>query len=91
MLDNVAQVLSAHPEIKRVNIEGHTDNVGDAAKNKDLSDRRAKAVVKYLASKGVDAARLNGVGFGAERPVADNATDAGRANNRRVDFVIVND
>lgn len=89
LLDNVSAVLQAHPEIAKVQVEGHTDNVGDAAKNKDLSDRRAKSVVKYLTDKGVDAARLVGVGFGLERPIADNATEDGKAQNRRVEFVIV--
>ena len=89
LLDNIATVLTSHPEIKAVRVEGHTDNAGDAAKNKDLSDRRAKAVVKYLTDKGVDASRLVGEGFGQERPIADNATDDGKAQNRRVEFAIV--
>ena len=89
LLDNVASVLAAHPEIKKVRVEGHTDNVGDAVKNKDLSDRRAKAVVAYLVKKGLSADRLEGVGFGQEKPIADNATDDGKAQNRRVEFVIV--
>lgn len=89
LLDNIAAVLSSHPEIKSVRVEGHTDNAGDAAKNKDLSDRRAKAVVKYLTDKGIAADRLVGEGFGQERPIADNATEEGKANNRRVDFAIV--
>jgi outer membrane protein OmpA-like peptidoglycan-associated protein len=89
LLDNVAAVLKSHPEIAKVRVEGHTDNVGVPAKNKDLSDRRAKAVVAYLASKGVDAARLVGEGFGDEKPIGDNATDEGKANNRRVEFAIV--
>jgi len=89
LLDNIAAVLSSHPEIKAVRVEGHTDNAGDPAKNKDLSDRRAKAVVKYLTDKGIDASRLVGEGFGQERPIADNATEEGKANNRRVEFAIV--
>jgi outer membrane protein OmpA-like peptidoglycan-associated protein len=89
LLDNIATVLASHPELKKVRVEGHTDNAGDAAKNKDLSDRRAKAVVAYLVKKGLSAERLEGVGFGAEQPIADNATDDGKAQNRRVEFVIV--
>lgn len=89
LLDNIATVLNAHPEIKQVRVEGHTDDVGDDAKNKDLSDRRAKAVVKYLVGKGVAEARLVGIGFGEEKPIADNATDDGKAQNRRVEFAIV--
>jgi OmpA-OmpF porin, OOP family len=90
LLDNVAAVVNAHPEIKHIRVEGHTDNVGDAAKNKDLSNRRAAAVVKYLVSKGVAADRLVSEGFGQEKPIADNATTEGKANNRRVEFVLVN-
>jgi outer membrane protein OmpA-like peptidoglycan-associated protein len=89
LLDNVAEVLKGHPEIKKVRVEGHTDDKGNAEKNKDLSDRRAKSVVKYLTDKGVDAARLEGIGYGQEKPIADNATDDGRSQNRRVEFAIV--
>ncbi len=91
LLDNVAAVVKSHPEITKLRVEGHTDSDGVAEKNKDLSDRRAKAVVMYLTDKGVDASRLDGVGFGQEKPVADNATDDGKAQNRRVEFVIVQD
>jgi outer membrane protein OmpA-like peptidoglycan-associated protein len=86
LLDNVAMVLNAHAELAAIDVEGHTDNQGDDAHNKDLSQRRAAAVVRYLASRGVAAARLTAVGYGEERPVADNATKAGRAKNRRVEF-----
>jgi len=89
LLDNVAAVLKTHPEIAHIRVEGHTDNVGVPAKNKELSDRRAKSVVAYLTGKGVDAGRLVGEGFGDEKPVGDNATDEGKANNRRVEFAIV--
>jgi outer membrane protein OmpA-like peptidoglycan-associated protein len=91
LLDNVAQVLAAHPELKRIRVEGHTDNVGVPAKNKDLSDRRAKAVVAYLVGKGLAADRLAAQGFGDEKPLADNATADGKAQNRRVEFVIVDE
>jgi outer membrane protein OmpA-like peptidoglycan-associated protein len=92
LLDNIAAVLKSHPEIKVIRVEGHTDNVGDAAKNKDLSQRRAASVKKYLVEKGgIDAARLEPVGYGQEKPVADNATDDGKQQNRRVEFVIVDD
>ena len=89
LLDNVAAVLKSHPEIAHIRVEGHTDNVGVAAQNKDLSDRRAKSVVAYLAGKGVEGTRLVGEGFGDEKPIGDNATDEGKANNRRVEFAIV--
>ena len=88
LLNNVAQVLINHPEIK-VRIEGHTDARGDDAYNKDLSQRRASAVMTYLVKKGVPAERLEAVGFGEEKPVASNDTPAGRAQNRRVEFNIV--
>ncbi len=91
LLDNIVSVLKSHPEIKHIRVEGHTDNVGTAETNKDLSDRRAKSVAVYLTGKGVDPSRVVGVGFGAEKPIADNATEDGKAQNRRVDFVIVQD
>ena len=70
-------------------IEGHTDATGSADYNKDLSQRRAAAVVEYLVSKGVARGRLVPVGYGFERPVASNATALGRAKNRRVEFTIL--
>ncbi len=88
LLENVAAVLAGHSAI-RVRIEGHTDSQGNAAHNKDLSQRRAEAVRTFLVAHGIDAARLDAVGYGPERPVADNKTTKGRAANRRVEFVIV--
>ncbi|MEZ4363747.1 MAG: OmpA family protein [Kofleriaceae bacterium] len=86
LLDNVAAVIKAHPELTSVEIEGHTDSLGDDAYNKDLSQRRAAAVQRFLESRGVRAGLLHATGHGEERPVADNATKAGRAKNRRVEF-----
>ena len=91
LLDNIAAVLQAHPEIKKIRIEGHTDDKGDADKNKTLSQKRAEAVVEYLVKKGVDADRLEPVGFGEEKPIEDNSTRKGRAANRRVEFNLVNE
>ena len=88
LLDNVAQVLGSHEKLV-IQVEGHTDSQGKPAYNKDLSQRRAQAVVDYLAKKGVDKARLKPVGYGQDNPVADNKTAAGRAQNRRVVFLIV--
>jgi len=88
LLDNVAAVITSHPGL-RIQVEGHTDNQGDDAYNKDLSQRRAQAVVDYLGRKGVEVARLVAAGFGEERPLADNGTKAGRAQNRRVVFTIL--
>ncbi|MEM9696514.1 MAG: OmpA family protein, partial [Myxococcota bacterium] len=86
VLDNVAQVINAHPEVGRVQVEGHTDARGSAAYNKGLSQRRANSVLEYLVRKGVDRKRLVAVGFGPDRPIATNDTEDGRSKNRRVDF-----
>ncbi len=89
VLDQVARLLAAHGELKRLRVEGHTDNVGPAAYNKGLSARRAAAVVRYLVGKGLAADRLVAEGFGLERPIATNETALGRARNRRVEFTIL--
>lgn len=91
LLDQIATVLAQHPEIERLAVEGHTDNVGEPERNKQLSQERAQAVLDYLAGKGVEAARLKAEGFGQDRPVATNDTEEGRATNRRVDFVILSE
>lgn len=83
-LKKVADFLKAHPETK-AEIEGHTDNVGKAAYNKDLSARRAAAVRQALIDRfGADASRLTSQGYGPDKPREDNGTAAGRARNRRV-------
>ena len=87
LLDDVARALTDHPTIK-VRIEGHTDSQGKDAFNKKLSQQRAESVRKYLIGKGIDELRMEAVGFGEEVPLADNRTKAGRAQNRRVEFVI---
>lgn len=88
VLEAVQRVLKDHMEIMRVRIEGHTDSRGDKNYNKTLSANRAAAVVKWLTSHGIDAGRLTSAGFGTERPIATNDTDAGRQQNRRVEFHI---
>jgi outer membrane protein OmpA-like peptidoglycan-associated protein len=88
LLDEVARVLKEHPEIKKLRIEGHTDNVGKPEANAKLSKARAASVRDYLVKKQVAAKRLESAGFGDSRPVVDNSTEQGRARNRRVDFVI---
>jgi outer membrane protein OmpA-like peptidoglycan-associated protein len=88
LLDEVAQVLKDHPEVAKVAIEGHTDNVGKPATNLKLSQGRAESVKKYLVGKGVAADRLLPKGYGETKPVADNATAKGREANRRVDFIV---
>ena len=75
--------------IRKIRIEGHTDNVGDEEYNQTLSEKRAGAVERFLLEEGVPPERLDSFGFGEVRPVADNKSDAGRDFNRRVEFVIV--
>lgn len=82
----VRQVMIDHPNVKKVRVEGHTDAVGDAARNRKLSASRAQAVVKWLVDHGVERDRLTAEGFGPDRPVALNTTPAGRRENRRVEF-----
>lgn len=88
VLDSVFEILSKTPSVKRVTIEGHTDDKGKPDHNKDLSKRRAESVKAYLVKKGIDPARLETAGFGPDKPIADNKTELGRAKNRRVEFVI---
>lgn len=85
-LDKVVALLNSNSQI-HLSIEGHTDSQGDDAKNQTLSENRAKACFDYLTSKGISAGRLTHVGFGESRPKADNTTPAGRAINRRVEFI----
>lgn len=87
LLDEIAQALKDHPTFV-IRIEGHTDSVGSAEYNKKLSQARADAVREYLIRKGIDPARLKAIGYGEERPIDDNSTEAGRAVNRRVEFHI---
>ncbi|MBI4822436.1 MAG: OmpA family protein [Deltaproteobacteria bacterium] len=91
LLDNVAAVIVAHPEIRKVRVEGHTDSKGTDVYNKKLSQSRSDSVRKYLIGKGVAADRLEALGYGEERPVATNDTEAGRQENRRVEFRILNE
>lgn len=84
-LNEVIKILSDDKNVK-LSIEGHTDNVGKAAYNKTLSEKRAASVKTYLVSHGVDESRLTSEGFGMEKPVASNKTAAGRAQNRRVEL-----
>lgn len=88
ILDEAMQVLTEHAKVK-VEIGGHTDNVGVAADNMTLSQQRADAVKNYLVSKGIDANRLTAIGYGSTQPVGDNANAAGRAQNRRVEFKLL--
>ncbi|MEJ7623503.1 MAG: OmpA family protein [Pyrinomonadaceae bacterium] len=85
-LDQIVGVLKENKDWK-MTVEGHTDNVGGAASNKALSEKRANAVKAYLIGKGIESLRLNFSGLGLTKPVASNETEAGRAQNRRVELV----
>jgi OOP family OmpA-OmpF porin len=89
LIDEIVQVLAEHPEILRVEVQGHTDSRGTPAFNKELSQQRANAVTKAMIKRGVDPQRLTPKGYGQDVPIADNATDEGRQTNRRVEFKIV--
>ena len=86
-LDSVALVLRKFDKTL-IDVDGHTDSVGNAGYNMDLSNRRANSVANYLASRGVDPRRMSAMGYGMERPIASNASEAGRAQNRRVEISI---
>jgi len=87
-LDRLTQLLKDMPKLK-IEISGHTDNVGSASYNQRLSENRAKSVVEYLISKGIDKTRLEFKGYGFEKPIASNDDDAGRQLNRRTEFKII--
>jgi len=84
-LDAVVKVLNKNPSVK-VRIEGNTDNIGTAKYNMGLSKRRANSVMEYLVKAGIDKNRLSTIGYGFSKPIATNATDEGRALNRRVEL-----
>jgi len=90
VLDGVAEQLLANPKVK-IEIQGHTDNQGNPAVNRELSERRAKSVVGYLATKGVKMSRMRAVGYGQDVPIADNRTNDGREQNRRIEMVRLDD
>jgi len=87
-LNRISDYLSSHTDIK-LEISGHTDNVGSAEFNKELSEKRAVSVKNFLTSKGINEERLKTVGKGSEEPIGSNDTEDGRALNRRVEFTIV--
>jgi outer membrane protein OmpA-like peptidoglycan-associated protein len=84
-LRDLVEVANECPAFN-IEIEGHTDAEGTDERNQRLSDRRARAVADFLIQNGVSAKRLSTTGYGATRPIADNATEAGRAKNRRIEF-----
>jgi len=87
-LDRVAELMAQRPELT-ARIEGHTDSAGSRQLNQSLSEQRADAVLQGLVERGVDAGRLSSQGFGPDRPVADNATERGRRENRRVEIYVI--
>ena len=89
VLSAVQRLLDEHPEIRKLRVDGHTDDTGDASFNDDLSRRRAAAVLRWLVEHGVDEERLTSEGFGSSKPIATNLTEQGRLENRRVAFTIV--
>ena len=89
LLDSVAQVLKEHPEILKIEVQGHTDNKGSKQLNKKLSQDRAGSVLKALEKRGIESGRLVAQGYGQDKPIADNKDEEGRAKNRRVQFVVL--
>ncbi len=87
-LNDVGSALTKQDAEAKITVEGHTDSQGNASYNQDLSQRRAQAVRDYLVSRGMAADRVTAQGFGLTRPIADNASPEGRANNRRVEIVV---
>ncbi|MEI9942807.1 MAG: OmpA family protein [Chitinophagaceae bacterium] len=87
-LDKVVQLLKDNPTVK-IQIGGHTDNTGKPTDNVTLSNNRSKTVVSYLINNGIPAARLSYKGFGATQPIADNATEQGKAKNRRTELKVI--
>lgn len=88
LLNEIADVIKANPQIKELSVEGHTDSDGSNKYNKKLSDKRAAAVRTYLVEHGIAENALLSKGWGEEKPIADNESDEGKAKNRRVEFII---
>jgi outer membrane protein OmpA-like peptidoglycan-associated protein len=88
LLNEIADALVKNPRIKRVEVQGHTDNTGTPDHNKQLSNDRAQAVVSWLSSHGVAADRMTAAGYGQTKPLVPNVTAGNRAKNRRVQFII---
>ncbi len=89
LLNDVADIMKEHVEVKKIRIEGHASSEGGAKYNKKLSDKRAKAVMAFLVDAGVEADRMEAIGYGIEKPIASNDTEEGREKNRRVEFNII--
>ena len=89
LIDEIAETVAANPQLKKIRVEGHTDSKGSEMANLKLSQARADSVMKAIAARGVEKDRLEAAGFGEMRPIDTNDTDEGRASNRRVEFIIV--
>jgi len=89
ILQAVADILKEHPDIEKVEVQGHTDDTGPAQVNRNLSAARAQSVIHWLVEHGVARNRLQGHGYGPDKPIAGNDSDRGREKNRRVEFKIV--
>ena len=88
LLDEIVTLLQESPDVQ-IAIRGHTDADGDPEQNQLLSEERAAAVVQYLIDRGIAGERLSAVGFGDTQPVASNDTKEGKAENRRIEFIII--
>jgi outer membrane protein OmpA-like peptidoglycan-associated protein len=86
IIEQIVELMKSQTGLK-LSIEGHTDSQGTPEKNKILSLDRAKAVIKAVAQGGINESRMSAVGWGQEKPIADNRTEEGRAKNRRVEIV----
>lgn len=89
VVEAVKGILKANPQIKKVSVEGHTDDRGGANANRKLSQARAESVRQWLVDHGIDGGRLVAVGFGEDRPAVPGKTKEAREANRRVEFIIV--
>ena len=88
-LDEVVMMMKAYPEMK-IEVYGHTDSIGSDSYNENLSLQRAKSVVRYIQSRGIDGSRMTAVGYGEKYPIATNSTSEGRFKNRRVEIEVLN-
>jgi OOP family OmpA-OmpF porin len=89
LMNEIASVITKNPQIKKIRIEGNASSEGSPQHNQKLSEDRARSVMKYLTEHGIAAGELASIGYGTARPIADNNTEAGREQNRRVEFVIL--
>ncbi len=87
LLNSVVDIANRCPSVK-IDVAGHTDNVGSESSNQRLSERRARSVVEYLTEKGINVGRIQSAGYGDTSPVAPNETEDDRAKNRRIEFKV---